>query len=410
MGFFKTFNKALVDTAPEKIEALLSRGVENVYPSKEFLRERLLKGERLTLYLGIDPTAPTLHVGHSIVLLKLKEFQDLGHRVILLIGDFTGMIGDPTDKSATRKSLTRVEVLKNSAIYKKQAGAVLSFKGKNPAILKYNSVWLSKMNFENVLDLASHMTVDQMLKRDMFEKRMTEGKPIYIHEFLYPLLQGYDSIALNVDGEIGGNDQTFNMLAGRTLLKQVKNKEKFVLTMKLLTDSSGKKMGKTEGNMASLSDSPEEMYGKVMSWSDGMILPGFELVTAVSQKEIVEIQNAIKVGENPKNLKMRLAREIVSIYHGKVRAEKAEVNFKKTFEEGSAPEELKEVFVSKGEDMGEILKATGAVSSMSAWRRLVEEGAVEEIGGEKISDPKVKVQKDGVFKIGKRRFIKVVVK
>ena len=324
MGFFKTFNKAPVDTSPEKIEAVLSRGVENIYPSKELLRCALLKGDRLTFYLGIDPTAKTLHVGHSIILLKLKEFQDLGHRVILLIGDFTGMIGDPTDKKATRKRLTRSEVLLNSALYKKQISSILSFKGKNPAILKYNSKWLSKMNFENVLDLASRMTVDQMLKRDMFEKRNEEEKPIYIHEFLYPLLQGYDSVAMDVDGEIGGNDQTFNMLAGRTLMKQIKNKEKFVVAMKLLTDSSGKKMGKTEGNMVSLNDSPEEMYGRIMSWGDGMICPGFELLTNFSEKEIEDIKKVIKDGENPKNIKMKLAREIVSMYHGKVVAEKAE--------------------------------------------------------------------------------------
>ncbi len=410
MRFFKTFNKASVETTPEKIESVLSRGVENIYPNKEFLRVALLKGDKLTFYLGIDPTAKTLHVGHSIILLKLKEFQDLGHKVILLIGDFTGMIGDPTDKKATRKRLTRSEVLLNSGLYKKQISSILSFKGKNPAILKYNSTWLSKMNFENVLDLASRMTVDQMLKRDMFEKRNEEGKPTYIHEFLYPLLQGYDSVAMDVDGEIGGNDQTFNMLAGRTLMKQIKNKEKFVVSMKLLTDSSGKKMGKTEGNMVSLNDRPEEMYGRIMSWGDGMICPGFELLTNFSEKEIEDIKKVIKDGENPKNIKMKLAREIVSMYHGKAAAEKAESGFKSTFESGAAPDEIKEVFILRGGNVGHSLKEAGLVASISEWRRLVQEGAVEEVGGKKVLDPKIKAEKDGVFKIGKKRFVKIVAK
>ncbi|HEY5587991.1 MAG TPA: tyrosine--tRNA ligase, partial [Candidatus Paceibacterota bacterium] len=215
---------------------LLTRGISATFPSKDFILNKMNHGEKLTIYLGIDPTGPTLHLGHSIPIKILSDFQKAGHKVILLMGDFTAMIGDPTDKSAARKQLTHKEVMVNLKNYKKQASALLSFVGKNPAQFKFNSSWLSKMNFEDVLSLASQMTVQQMLERDMFNKRLKEGKPIYINEFMYPLMQAYDSVAMNVDGEIGGNDQTFNMLCGRDLMKTMKNKEKFVITVKLLED------------------------------------------------------------------------------------------------------------------------------------------------------------------------------
>ncbi|OGJ12066.1 tyrosine--tRNA ligase, partial [Candidatus Nomurabacteria bacterium RIFOXYC2_FULL_36_8] len=302
-------NKVIVDE--KKIDELLTRGISFIYPTKEFLENKIKKGEKLTIYLGIDPTGPTLHLGHAIPIKKLSEFQKAGHQIILLMGDFTAMIGDPTDKGAARKQLTHKEVTSNLKNYKKQASSLISFTGKNPAKITFNSTWLGKMNFEKVISLASNMTVQQMLERDMFEKRMKEGKPIYLHEFLYPLMQGYDSVAMDVDGEIGGNDQTFNMLCGRDLMKTMKNKEKFVITMKLLEDNSGKKMGKTEGNMIALSDSPEEMYGKVMSWTDGMIIPGFELCTNIPTFEIEKMSKDIHSNlVNPKDLKIRLAREI----------------------------------------------------------------------------------------------------
>ena len=238
-----------VSADSKKIEELLTRGVENVFPTREFLEKELKSGRRLTLYTGYDPTAPTLHIGHGITMMKLRQFQDLGHKVIMLIGDFTGMIGDPTDKGAARKKLTHAEVLENCQEYQKQASAILNFVGENPAELKYNSEWLGKLNLSDLLDLTAHFTVDRLMERDMFEKRKEEGKPIYLHEFLYPVMQAYDSVAMEVDGEVGGNDQTFNMLAGRDLMKDLQGKEKFVLTMKLLVDSTGKKMGKSEGTI-----------------------------------------------------------------------------------------------------------------------------------------------------------------
>jgi tyrosyl-tRNA synthetase len=242
-----------------KQKELLERGVSAIYPSREFLEKKINSGKKLTLYLGIDPTGPTLHLGHFIQLKKMAEFQKAGHQIIILIGDFTAMIGDPTDKKSTRQPLSRKQVLNNLKDYKKQISKIISFKGKNKAKIRFNSKWLKKMNFENVLSLASNMTVQQMLERDMFKKRMDEGRPVSIHEFLYPLMQGYDSVVMDVDGEVGGNDQTFNMLCGRDLMKTLKNKEKFVVTTKLLEDNQGQKMGKTEGNMVALSDNPAQM-------------------------------------------------------------------------------------------------------------------------------------------------------
>lgn len=251
-------------TDKEKIEEVVIRGVERNYPNDDFLRARLAEGKQLKIYLGIDPTGPTLHMGHMVVLKKLAQLQKLGHKIILLIGDFTATIGDP-DKSSAREPLTRDQVMENQKLYKQQASTFLNFDGENPAEFTYNSEWLGKMNFADVLDLASKVTVQQILERDMLKKRFAEGQPIYVHEFMYPLMVAQDSLVMDVDGEVGGNDQTFNMLVGRDLQKKVQNKEKFVIPMKLLVDNSGSKMGKTTGNMLSFLDTADEKYGKVMS-------------------------------------------------------------------------------------------------------------------------------------------------
>lgn len=392
----------------EQINQLLTRGVENIYPSVDFLRAKLVKGDNPTIYLGIDPTGPTLHLGHAIALKKLSEFQALGCKVILLIGDFTATIGDPTDKKATRKQLTREEVLNNCKLYKKQASVFLDFKGENPAELKFNSKWLAKMNFEDVLSLASKMTVSQMLERDMFENRMKEGRPIFLHEFMYPLMQGYDSVAMDVDGELCGNDQTFNALVGRNLMKELKNKEKFVITMRLLTDNAGTKMGKTEGNMLSLVDDANMMYGKVMAWEDSMIWNGFELCTNVTDEEIKTLKSEMDAGKNPRDIKMRLAFEITKIYYSDNKAKKAQKEFIKTFQKKEIPDEIEEFGVNHGDSIVDILITKGLVSSKSEFRRLTEEGAVS-LNGEKITDFQTKIDKTPVIvKIGKKRFIRLV--
>jgi len=397
-----------IDTDPKKIEEFLTRGVENIYPSADFLKAKLLSGKKQTVYLGIDPTGPNLHIGTAVVLKKLRDLQRLGHKIILLIGDFTARIGDP-DKLSVRKPLTRKEVLNNAKDYKRQTGRFLNF-GYKGAEFKYNSKWLSKMNFEDVLNLASKMTVDQMMKRDMFRERVKQGRPVYIHEFLYPLMQGYDSVVMDVDGEIGGNDQTFNMLAGRDLMKEMVKKEKFVITTKLLVDPNGDKMGKTTGNMVTMNDSSQEMFGKVMSWPDGIILLGFELCTDVSLVEIEKIKQEILAGVNPKDLKVRLAKEIVTIYYSKKEADNAEEDFNKTFKDGGVPENIEETVAGSGELLSDISVRAGLVKSKGEFRRLVLEKAVHnQETGDKITDPNYKVISTTIFKIGKRRFLKAII-
>lgn len=393
-----------VITDEQKIDELLNRGIENIFPSRDFLKSKMVKGERVTLYLGIDPTGPTLHLGHAIPLLKLSKFQKLGHKVILLMGDFTAMVGDPTDKMATRKKLSHKEVMQNLKEYKKQASKIISFSGSNKAEFKFNSKWLARKKFDEILEVTSHMTVDQMLKRDMFARRIEENKPIYIHEFLYPLMQGIDSVEMDVDGEIGGNDQTFNMLVGRDLMKSIKNKEKFVIATKLLTDSSGQKMGKTENNMVALNQDAKDMFGRVMSWGDGLIIPAFELITDVSTQEINSMKDLLSAGTNPRDLKIKLAKEITKMFCGGKEAETAEENFIKTFQKKEIPDDILEIEVGKPIN---VLVASGIASSASAAGRLFEAGAVTDITENRKITAKDELQSGHVYKIGKHRFIKI---
>jgi tyrosyl-tRNA synthetase len=399
-------------TDQKQIENFLTHAVEHIYPSREALKKKLTSGERMTIYHGIDPTGPTLHLGHTIPLRKLGALQKLGHRVVLLIGDFTAMIGDPTDKTATRKKLTREEVLNNCARYKDQASLFLSFDGTNAAEFRFNSEWLAKMSFADVVELASHFTVQQMLERDMFEARMDEGKPIHLHEFLYPLMQGYDSVALDTDMELGGNDQTFNMLAGRTLLKEVKHKEKFVLTTKLLVDATGKKMGKTEGNMVSLVDTPSDMFGKVMSWPDTMIVPGFELCADATSEEIKKIEQEMKKGENPMAFKRELGRRIVTLLANAEEAANAEGNFDRVHKQHEAPEEILEVKMKKSVmSLVDALVEGRLVSSKSDARRQIEQGGIK-VDDRQITNVKAEViigSQGIVLQKGKRHFVRLVV-
>ncbi|OGH92333.1 MAG: tyrosine--tRNA ligase [Candidatus Magasanikbacteria bacterium RIFOXYD2_FULL_39_9] len=392
-----------INTDIQKIEELLSRGVENTYPKKEFLEARLKSGEQLTFYTGYDPTGASLHIGHGITMLKLRQFQDLGHKIIMLIGDFTGMIGDPTDKTSARQKLTRKQVLENCKNYKKQSEAILNFKGSNKVEVKYNSKWLGKMSFEDVVELSSHFTVQRMMERDMFESRMKEEKPIYLHEFLYPLMQGYDSVAMDVDGEVGGNDQTFNMLAGRTLMKDLKNKEKFVLTTKLLVDASGKKMGKTEGNMVSLSDKPEDMFGKVMSWTDEMMDKGFELCTTLPMNEVKKLE---AIMPNPRDRKLKLAYEVVKTFLGEKFAKAAQENFHRVFQEKSKPQEIPELKPS-ATDIITVLAESGICKSKSEARQVIAQGGVK-INDKKVEGIDEQVKSGDVVQKGSRFFVKII--
>ncbi len=386
----------------KKIDEFLTRGVENVYPSKDEVKKVLLSGKTLSIFNGIDPTGPTLHIGHGATLLKLREMQDLGHNVILLIGDFTGRIGDPTDKSATRKQLSVKEIKENLKLYTKQAGKILDMKKVS---VKFNSKWLSKLSFEKLIEIASEFTLQQMIERDMFDKRIKEGQPVHLHEFFYPLMQGYDSVAMNVDMEIGGNDQTFNMLVGRTMMKN-RGKEKYVLTTKLLVDPTGKKMGKSEGNMVTLADTPENMFGKVMSWPDSLMPLAFEICTRVPTQEVKEI-NIL----NPRDQKLRLASEIVEIYHGKKGAIQAIENWSNTFQKKEIPDEMEEVKAESGELLSEVLVKNKLLTSKGEWRRLVEGKAIHDlIKSEAILDVNLKISENLTLKIGKKKFIKILVK
>jgi tyrosyl-tRNA synthetase len=398
-----------VITDKKLIDELLRKGVEKIYPSIGALEKVLKSNKRIRLYCGYDATAPSLHLGHTVTLRKLAQFQALGHEVIMLIGDFTTMIGDPTDKTAARKRLTRKEVLGNLKNYKKQVSKILKFSGKNPAKVMFNSKWNNKLTPSELIDLASNFTVHQMLTRDMFKQRIKSNKTIVLSEFMYPLFQAYDSVAMDVDLEVGGNDQTFNMLRGRDLMKNLRNKEKFVLTTKLLIDSRGEKMGKTEGNVINLDESPKEMFGKIMAWPDSLIFPGFELCTDLSATKISEIK---KQKNNPRDDKERLAREIVSIHHSKKSASAAEKEFNRVFKEGKKPTDIPEAKVKdKLSSTSAILVETGLASSRSAASRLIEQGAVDiEIDGviiNKYREKEIAPKKGMIIRVGKRRFIKL---
>ncbi len=383
----------------EKIEEVLTRGVERIFPNEEFVRERLESGERLTIYLGIDPTGPTLHLGHVIPLRKLRQLQELGHRIILLIGDFTAQIGDP-DKSQVRKPLTHEQVLENARRYKEQASLFLNFDGENPAELRYNSEWLNAMNFADVIQLASQMTVQRMLDRDLFRRRIQAGNPVYIHEFLYPLMQGYDSVALDIDGEVGGNDQTFNMLVGRDLLKNEKGKEKFIIPMKLLVDNKGNKMGKTTGNMLSLLDGPSEMVKKIMTWPDETLLLSFELLT---NENLEEMKKRIET-EHPRDMKLLLAEKIVSEIYGGEEAKLACEQWIREVQQKEQPDTIPTIS-NKGDVLLTLHEGTG--ESKSALRRLFREGAIR-INGEKIQEGEERELNSGdTIQIGKKRWYRV---
>jgi len=390
----------------KNVEELLSRSVKEIIPSKESLKEVLLSGKKLKIYIGTDATGESLHLGHATNYMILEKFRRLGHEVIFLIGDFTSRIGDPTDKGdVARKQLTREEVVRNTKTWINQIRPVIDIDNRgNPVRVMYNHEWLSKLTPEDLLNLASNFTVQQMIERDMFQKRMQENKPLYLHELFYPLMQGFDSVAMDVDAEMCGMDQKFNALAGRTLLRKLKNKEKFVIATKLLTDPEGKKMGKTEDNMVSLDQGPDDIFGKIMSWNDNLIMPGFELCTDINTEEVLRINN-------PKEQKILLAKEIVSMIHNKAKANKAQKNFENTFKKGAVPDNIIEISLSSGEELKNHIVNSKIVSSNTDWKRLIEENAVSIVGTEEIiKDPYIKADKDVVLRIGKKRFVKIIVK
>ncbi len=392
----------MTNSDQQKIEELLTRGVEEVIV-KEDLKKQLESRKKIRLYLGIDPTGFDLHLGHVVPLWKLKEFCDLGHEVILLIGDFTAKIGDPTGKDATRVPLTDKQIAANMADYKRQASKILDFEKVK---IVHNAKWLSKLKFEDILKLSGQFTVQQMIIRDMFQRRLEKDLPINMQEFMYPLMQGYDSVAMDVDLEIGGNDQMFNMLIGRTLQKAYNNKDKNVMTTKLLLGLDGRKMSKTYDNFVGICEEPNNMFGKIMSMKDELIDQYFELATRLSKIEIDSIKN---LSTNPRDIKARLAFEIVKLYNGEVAAKKAEEEFNKVFTNKELPTNIEEFKTNKiNYPILDLLCDTKLAPSKNEAKRLVEGGAVT-IGENKISDWKqeIKLENDMVIKVGKRKFIKI---
>lgn len=367
----------------EIIERILTKGVEQILPSKDALKEKLLSGKRLTIYQGFDPTAPTLHIGHTVGMRKLEDFRKLGHKVIFLIGDFTARIGDPSDKkdarASARKVLTKEQIAHNLKNYVEQASHIIDIDNKeNPVEIKYNSEWLDKLTFAEIIELASEFTVQQMLKRSMFQERLKEDRPIYLNEFLYPLMQGYDSVMMEVDVEVGGNDQLFNMLAGRDMVFNHLNKEKIVIAGKLLEATGGEKMGKSEGNMVRLDDSAKDIYGKIMSFEDEKILIGFEILTNATLPELDEYKKRLESGENPMILKKELAYRITKEIKSKEEAENAQKVFESVFQKKDVEGEIPTTFVKENKlPLNNLLVEIGFAKSKSDARRLVDQGAVK---------------------------------
>ncbi|MCF6097025.1 tyrosine--tRNA ligase [Thermovorax subterraneus] len=396
---------------PEEQFELLRQNVAEIISEEELLnklRKSYEEKRPLKVKLGLDPTAPDVHLGHAVVLKKMRQFQKLGHEVVLIIGDFTGMIGDPTGKSETRKQLSREEIMENAKTYKEQVFKILD---PDKTKIVFNSEWLSRMTFEDVLKLASKYTVARMLEREDFSKRFTEGRPISIHEFFYPLMQGYDSVALNADVELGATEQKFNILMGRILQKEYGQEPQVAVLMPILVGIDGKrKMSKSLGNYIGVNDPPDEMYGKVMSIPDEIMLEYYKLATDLEHRELEKIAENLKEGRvNPRDLKMRLAREIVKLYHGSDEALKAEEKFIRIFQKKDLPDEIP-IFEVNDEKiwLPKLITLVGFSSSNSEALRMLKQGAVK-INGEKIIDATdIEIRSPFILQVGKRKFVKVI--
>jgi len=389
----------------------LKRGSEEILVESELVK-KLEENRPLIIKAGFDPTAPDLHLGHTVLINKLKQFQDLGHDVQFLIGDFTGMIGDPTGKNITRKALTKEDVLENAKTYQEQVFKILD---PDKTKIVFNSTWMSKVSSADLIQLAAKHTVARMLERDDFSKRYKGGQPIAIHEFLYPLIQGYDSVAMKADVELGGTDQKFNLLVGRHLQEVYGQKPQAVLTMPILEGLDGvQKMSKSLNNYIGIADAADDMFGKIMSISDELMWRYFELLSFRPMSEIGQWHKECNEGANPRNYKVTLAQEIIERFHDASAAAKALENFEARFKRGLIPDDIEEVLLEGHGDglaIANILKDAGLTKSTSDAMRMVKQGAVK-IDGEKVSDPKLVVEAgtQQVYQVGKRKFAKVEIK
>ncbi|MCX7570755.1 tyrosine--tRNA ligase [Tumebacillus sp. DT12] len=400
-----------VEAEVERQLAVIRRGAVEIIPEEELvgkLRRSIKTGKPLHIKLGLDPSAPDIHLGHTVPLQKMRQFQDLGHNVTIIIGDYTGMIGDPTGKSETRKQLTLDQVRENAATYVEQLYKVLD---KEKTSIRYNSEWLAPLNFADVIKLAANTTVARMLERDDFEKRYNSQQAISLHEFFYPLMQGYDSVALECDVELGGTDQKFNLLMGRTLQKEYGKEQQVILTLPIIEGLDGvQKMSKSLGNYIGIDEAPNDMYGKTMSIPDELMVKYFELVTDISLEELAEIRTGFANGSlHPRDLKMRLGREIVTKYHGEEAAQAAEDHFKTVFQKRALPDDMPEVTLEPGTVwIVKLLTDLKMAPSNGEARRLIQGGAVK-INEEKVAevDAQIELQDGMVLQAGKRKFARI---
>ncbi|HXS14693.1 MAG TPA: tyrosine--tRNA ligase [Candidatus Saccharimonadales bacterium] len=393
-----------------KTDELLTRGVANVIPGKEQLKKVLESGKKLNVFLGIDPTATKIHLGHAVPLRKLQAFAEMGHTVRFLIGDFTALIGDTSDKDTERPVLTPVEIEENFQTYKRQAEKIIDFSLPNVSVV-HNSEWLNKLSFEEIVKLCQHFSVGDFVGRELIRKRLDQNKRVGLHEFLYPVMQGYDSYFMDTDIQIGGTDQTFNMQAGRTLQKDIRGKESSVLATEFLIGTDGRKMSKSWGNAIWLEDSPEDMYAKIMAIHDDVIVEYFTLATNVGMEKVREVETRLEKGENPRDLKKELAKELVTELHTEDAAENAQQYFEKTVVNHEMPAEIPVVSVGTSEnlfELSDLLVKLGLAASKSEAKRLVEQGGVM-IDEERQDNPskEVAIEDSVIIKVGKRKFVKV---
>lgn len=402
---------ARVTSRKNFITETLTRSVDKIYPSKAALEKVLRSGKRIKIYVGFDATGPHLHLGHLTNLLVLRRFQQLGNQIIFLIGDFTAKIGDPTDKSSARQPLSDEQIMENLKTFKEQVQNVLSFGGLNPVKVEFNSHWLKDLSLKDVIDLGSKVTVQQLIERDMFQERIKAGKPIHLHEFIYPLMQGFDSVAMDVDAEIGGTDQTFNMLMGRTLQKSFRGKDKMVISTKLLVHpKTGKKlMNKSEGGMINLDDSPEDIFGKIMALDDDSMFQVAEHCTELSSDKVDRLQKGVKKGTiHPRDAKLVIAEAVTEVLYGIDVANKVKKNFLETFSKGKVGSDAPVMSVPKEISILDLISHSGLVKSKSEARRLIEQGGVELDGAKKTDSKETLKFKGGeVLKIGKKNFFRI---
>jgi len=389
--------------------SLIKRGTDEILTESD-LKKKLESGKQLIIKAGFDPTAPDLHLGHTVLLNKLRHFQDLGHKVIFLIGDFTGQIGDPSGKNKTRPTLGSDELIENAKTYEKQVFKILK---KELTEVRFNSEWCNDLGAAGLIGLASKYNVARMLERDDFNKRYNSNQSIAVHEFLYPLVQGYDSVALNADVECGGTDQKFNLLVGRELQRAYDQEPQVVLTVPILEGLDGtNKMSKSLNNFIGIDESPEEMFGKIMSISDELMWRWFELLSFISEKEINNLRHQVDEGTNPRDIKFLLAEELVDRFHETGQGALCRESFLQRFQKGSLPDDIKEISINLDSDsipLTNLLKNADMTSSTSEAMRLIKQGGVK-IDSEKVLDPKKEIQKgsEAIYQVGKRKFLKII--